>query len=279
MSHDPTRSPARRPRRLASLIVVLLTVLLAPGGVALAQEATPIAPIGAGTGGASVPCGERLGIGDATVACLTVIHAAVDAGPVDLSVDGAVLLTGVAAATSTGFFALPAGSYDLTVTASGQPETVLLDLPDQPLEAGTGIEVALVGSQDDSTLTGLVLPVAPPAPAMGNASVRVVQAIPDAPPLDIGLETGETLIAGLAPLTASDYLTVPAAAASVVVRPAGAADVLFPVPGFTPLAGGTLTIYALGTVTNPTGITLLTVVVPGVATEVPGTPAAATPAG
>lgn len=264
------------PRRLAALSILILAVAMATAAAVRAQEATPIVPTG--TGATTIPCGERLGIGDATVACLAIVHAALDAGPVDISVNGTVLLTGVAAATSTGFIALPADTYDLSVTASGQPGTVLLDLPDQTLGAGAGTEVAVVGSRDSSTLTALVLSIDPIAPADGTSSLRVVQAIPDAPPLDIGLETGETLIAGLPPLTATGYVTAPATATSIVVRPAGAPDVLFPLPGFTPPSAGTLTIYALGTVTNPTGISLLTVVVPGSTTDVPGTPDASTPA-
>ena len=270
-------TPFKRHRStLSTALMTLLVaiVLLPPIGMA-AQEATPL-PVG--TPAPARSCGERLGIGDVSVACLTFIHGSSDAGPVDISVDGAVLFSGVAFGASTGFVALPAGAYDVVVTGSSQPDAVLIDRSDQQLGEGQGVEVAIIGSRERATLTALTLPVDPGTPVPGTASLRVVQAIPDAPPLDIGLSTGETLIPDLAPLTASGYLTIPATAASIEVRAAASPDVLFPVPNFTGTDGATLTIYALGSVTNPTGIVLLTVLVPGGESPPPGTLVMATPA-
>ncbi len=258
-----------------ALMTLLLAIVLLPQIGMGAQESTPLP---AGTPTPAQSCGERLGIGDASVACLIFIHGSSDAGPVDISVGGAALFSGVAFGSSTGFVALPAGTYDIVVTASSQPDAVLIDAPNQQLSAGHGVEVAIVGSRDSATLTALTLPVDVATPAPGTASLRVVQAIPDAPPLDIGLPAGATLISGLAPLTASGYLTIPAAAASIEIRAAGSPDVLFPVPNFTAPDGATLTVYALGSVTNPTGIVLLTVLMPGSESQPPGTLVVATPA-
>lgn len=257
------------------LVSLLLAAALLPKIGAVAQESTPVP---AGTPAPARSCGERLGIGDASVACLTFVHASSDAGPVDISIDGAVLFSGVAFGSSTGFVALPAGTYDVVVTASSQPSAVLIESPGQQLSEGQGVEVAIAGSRDGATLAALTLPVDPATPAPGTASLRVVQAIPDAPPIDIGLTTGETLIPGLVPLTASGYLTIPATAASIEVRAAGSPDALFPVPDFTAADRATLTVYALGSVTNPTGIILLTVLVPGGEGQSPGTLVMATPA-
>ena len=258
-----------------ALMTLLLAILLMPRIGMAAQEATPPP---AGTPAPARSCGERLGIGDPSVACLTFIHGSSDAGPVDISIDGAVVFSGVAFGSSTGFVALPAGAYDVVVTGSSQPDAILIDRPDQQLGQGQGVEVAIVGSRESSTLTALTLPIDPATPVPGTASLRVVQAIPDAPPLDIGLSAGETLIPDLAPLTASGYLTIPATAASIDVRAAGSPDVLFPVPDFTGIDSATLTVYALGSVTNPTGIVLLTVLVPVGESQSPGTLVMATPA-
>ena len=265
--------------RLSLLRLAIATVVLAIGLTRLAsaeaQDATPV-PISSPV--ASQSCGERLGIGDPSVACLTLIHGSADAGPIDVSIDGAVLFTGLAFGSSTGFVALPAGTYDIRVTATSQTDAVLFDSPEQQFRAGQGVELAIVGSRDASTLAGLTLPIQPEAPAGGTASLRIVQAIPDAPPLDIALSSGQTVVSGLAPLTASDYLSVPAAAASITILAAGTTDVLFPVPAFTASDGATITVYALGSVTNPTGIVLLTVLVPGPGGEGASPPMVATPA-
>ncbi len=250
----------RLPLLELALIAVVLAVCLVPLAGAAAQGATP-AP--ASSPAAAQSCGARLGIGDDQVACMTLIHGSVDAGPIDVSIDGAVLFSGVAFGSSTGFVALPAGTYDIRVTATSQSDAVLFDSPEQQFSAGEGVELAIVGSRDASTLAGLTLPIPPSAPTPGTASLRVVQGIPDAPPLDLALSSGETVVSALASLSASDYLTVPAAAASIDIRAAGSTDVLFPVPNFTAPDGATITVYALGSVTNPTGIVLLTVLVPG----------------
>lgn len=271
--------PRNRNGRNPTLRFVLATIVVAFGvspvaGMA-AQEATPV-PASSPVAGDS--CGERLGIGDASVACLTIIHGSADAGPIDVGIDGAILFTGVAFGSSTGFVALPAGTHDIRVTATSQSDVILLDSPEQRFTPGEGVEVAIVGSRDASTLNGLTLPIQADAPAAGTASLRVVQGIPDAPPLDIALASGETVISALTPLTASDYLTVPAAATSINILAAGSPDVLFPVPDFSAPDGATVTVYALGSVTNPTGIVLLTVLVPGLGEESADLLMSATPA-
>lgn len=241
-------------------VTLVLTFSLLSTVVVTAQDATPV-PIATPASGQS--CGERLGIGDAQVACLTFVHASQDAGLVDISVDGAVLFSGVAFGSSTGFIAVTAGAYDVVVSAASQPDAVLLESTDQTYAAGQGTEIAIVGSRESQTLGALSLPIDPVAPAAGTASLRVVLAIPDAPPVDLALSTGEMLLSGIAPLTTSDYLTVPVTSTSIEIRAAGSSDVLLPIPNFAAPDGGTVTIYALGTVTNPTGIILLSVLVPG----------------
>ena len=279
-----TRSAAiisRRARRCVHLgrwlAIVLVVAMVGARATHAAQDATPVPTA---SSGASAPsCGERLGIGDASVACLTVVQAATDAGSVDIRLDGNGLFSGVAFASATGFVTVPAGGHDLSITAAGQPDSVLVDLSGLETTAGMGVEIAIVGSRTAGTLQALTLPIDSAAPPAGSASLRIVQAVPDAPPVDLGLAGGQTLIPDLAPLSASDYLAVPTAATAVEIRTAGTADALFPIPGVTLPDGATVTVYALGTVTNPTGITLLTVLVPG--TPSPGmgtgTPPAATP--
>ena len=257
------------------LAIALIVSMVGARATHAAQDASPVP---ATSPGASAPsCGERLGIGDASVACLTVVQAASNAGSVDIRLDGNGLFSGVAFASATGFVSIPAGGHDLSITAAGQPDNVLVDLSDLETTASIGVEIAIVGSRTAGTLQALTLPIDGAAPAAGRASLRVVQAIPDAPPVDLGLASGETLIANLAPLGASDYLSVPASATAVEIRTAGTADVLFPIPGVTLPDGATATVYALGTVTNPTGITLLTVLVPGTPSPSRGTPPVATP--
>lgn len=261
------------PLRPALAGLLLAFFLFAAVGTA-AQNSTPV-PVGSPV--TDLSCGERLGIGDAAVTCLTVIHGSSDAGPIDVSIDGSLLFTGVAFGSSTGFVALPAGTYDIRITATSQSDMVLFESPEQNLTPGEAVELAILGSRDAATLAGLTLPIQPDLASPGTAALRIVQAIPDAPPLDIALSSGETLVSGLSPLTASEYLTVPASAAAIEIRPAGSTDVLFPVPEFAAPDQATITVYALGSVTNPTGLILLSVLVPGPGSPTPDPMMIATP--
>ncbi len=263
-----------RPLAFAGLLFALCVLT----SIETAAQSSTSAPSPASSPVAVQACGQRLQIGDSSVACLTLIHGSSDAGPIDVSIDGSVLFTGVAFGSSTGFVALQAGTYGIRVTATSQPDTVLFESPGQKFVAGEGIELAIVGSRDATTLAGLILPIQTSTPSAGSASLRVVQAIPDAPPIDLALSSGETIIAGLAPLSASDYLAVPATASSIEILAAGSTDVLFPVPGFTAPDGATITVYSLGSVTNPTGIVLVTVLVPGPGSDAAEPLMVATPA-
>ncbi|MWV38701.1 DUF4397 domain-containing protein [Natrialba sp. INN-245] len=62
---------------------------------------------------------------DAGSALVRVAHFSPDAPAVDILVDGEVLLENLAFEESTNYLAVPAGSYELSITPAGNPETVV----------------------------------------------------------------------------------------------------------------------------------------------------------
>lgn len=241
---------------------VLVFALLVTGlwsRTAVAQTATPGASPAASPA-AGADCGSVLGIGDASVACINVVHAAPDPAPdpatpeaapalgsVDVLVDGTAALSNLEYGLQSGFIPLPAGTYDLQVTATADPTTVALDLPGTEVEAGVAYEIAAIGSLAAGTLTANIAPVDLSELPADTARIRVVHAVTDGPAVDVALAGGEVLIPGLAPGTTSDYLEVPTGSpVDIELRAAGGADPLLPIPGVELVAGTATTIYAAG---------------------------------
>ena len=133
------------------------------------------------------------GAGEAQV---RVAHLAPDAPNVDVYVNGDPVLTNVAYTTVSGYLSLPAGTQQVTVYATGDTTTPVIDVPVE-LAAGGAYTVAAVGLVADGSLTAQVYQDDLSSPSSGNAKVRVVHASPDAGPVDVVPRGGEELVAGL----------------------------------------------------------------------------------
>src|SRR3712207_9120370 len=76
-----------------------------------------------------------------------VAHLAPDAPNVDVYVNGDPVLTDVAYTTVSGYLSLPAGTQQVTVYATGDTSTPVIDVPVE-LAAGGAYTVAAVGLGD-----------------------------------------------------------------------------------------------------------------------------------
>lgn len=155
-----------------------------------------------------------------------VVHLSPDAPNVDVLVDGSVALSDVALGDVSDYLALASGTYTVTITAAGDPETVAFD-GEIALEEGTDYTVAAIGELSEETFRPLVLVDDTRRPASGIAYLRVVHASPDAPAVDV------TLFGGRLPLVkdvsfgdATDYLALPAGEYTAEIRPAGSDDLV-----------------------------------------------------
>lgn len=253
-----------RRRFLAAMTTAgLLTssVLMGVQFGAAAQDATPAQMANMGN------CVTALGIGMDGDACVNVIHASPDAPAVDVYVDGAKALTGLAFGTASGWVALPAGEHQVQVTAADAAiDTAVIDAT-LTLEEGAAYEVAA---------TGLLADIAPIVNQTDlsefstedepMARARVIHASPDAPAVDVAAKGGDVLIENLAFPDASDYLVVPAASYDLEVRPTGTEDVALDLPGVALDEGMVYSIYAIGQVSDGS-LTVLPVTATTVAPE------------
>jgi Domain of unknown function (DUF4397) len=176
-----------------------------------------------------------------------VAHLAPDAPNVDVYVNGDPVLTDVAYTTVSGYLSLPAGTQQVTVYATGDTTSPVIEAPVK-LAAGGAYTVAAVGLVADDSLTAQVYEDDLRNPASGSAKVRVVHASPDAGPVDVVPRGGEALVSGLRFPDASPYAEVPAGAYTLDVNAAGTNKTALTVPDATLASGGVYSAFAVGTV-------------------------------
>ena len=176
-----------------------------------------------------------------------VAHLAPDAPNVDVYVNGEPVLTDVPYTTVSDYLSLPAGTQQVTVYATGDTASPVIDAP-VDIAAGGAYTVAAVGLVADGSLTAQVYEDDLRSPASGNAKVRVVHASPDAGPVDVVPRGGQALVAGLTFPEASPYAEVPAGTYTLDVNAAGTSKTALTVPDATLASGGVYSAFAVGTV-------------------------------
>lgn len=145
------------------------------------------------------------------------LHAAPNAGPVDLIVNGQVVAQSVAFGDfTTEALTVNPGTTNIVLTRPGTRNPVLAGLTGDlaKYEANTVYTVVASGDPLNNRLTVFTRTHA------GN--IRVIHASPDAPAVDVYVD-GSRAVANLAFAQASGFLSVPAGTRKVAIRPAGAA--------------------------------------------------------
>jgi hypothetical protein len=176
------------------------------------------------TVGVGAACSEDDTTAPTADAYVKVIHASPDAPNVDVLVDNVIVLTNVPYQAASGYLAVPAGTRNLKVNATGTSTSVIN--ADVAVMSGTYYTVMATGLV--AAIQPLVLTDDYTNPAAGNVKVRLVHAAASAPTVDIYVTAPGADISGLAPtLTGvpfrgySDYLEVPAGDYQVRVTLAG----------------------------------------------------------
>lgn len=249
-----------RSRRWFGAVLTILgmaAVLAAGSGLhqASAQSATPVATPVAG----AIPCTNLFGIALGN-ACALVLHGAAQMGPIDVYVDGQLVLEGATFGVLNDFVPVTAGERQIQIVPSGDAvENAVIDTT-VGLADGVAYEAAALGSAEDVRLQ--VLPVdTRPLPEDGSR-LRVIHASPDAPAIDIVVTGGDTVIEDLEGGEVSEYVDLPAGTYDLEARVAGTTDLALPLPG-TVLAPNTVySVYVTGLVEEGSlGATLVPVLV------------------
>ncbi|WP_231183049.1 DUF4397 domain-containing protein [Haladaptatus sp. DYF46] len=162
--------------------------------------------------------------GDAQV---RIAHMSPDAPPVDVLVDNETVVSNLSYGNVTDYESLPAGEHEVSITAAGDPSTVVFS-GNETFDADTNYTVAatgLISGSGDTAFEPVVYEDNFTAPEQGNASVRLVHVSPDAGPVDVTVAgSNTTLFDNVSFRQATAYEQVPAGDYTLEVRPATAND-------------------------------------------------------
>ncbi|WP_266077698.1 DUF4397 domain-containing protein [Haladaptatus caseinilyticus] len=165
--------------------------------------------------------------GEAGKAQVRVAHMSPDAPPVDVLVDGETVVSNLSYGNVTDYAALSAGEHNVTITAAGDPSTVVFS-ENVTFEADTNYTAVAQGEISENANRPFEVNILEDdftAPGAGNASVRLVHVSPDAPPVDVTVAgSNTTLFDNVSYGNATAYEEVPAGDYTLEVRPATAND-------------------------------------------------------
>ncbi|MFB6171436.1 MAG: DUF4397 domain-containing protein, partial [Haloarculaceae archaeon] len=116
-------------------------------------------------------------------AYLRLVHAAPGLAMVDISLDGQQVASGVDYGAVSGYQAVPAGTYNVTVTAAGTDIVLLED--SLTIDPGTAVTVAATGGTGTTDAQLNVYEDDALEPGEGQAAVRVLHLSPDAGAVDV----------------------------------------------------------------------------------------------
>ena len=179
---------------------------------------------------------------------IRVLHGA-DAPAVDIWLNGAPGVTGLAFGEDTGYVPLDAGEYQIQVVPAGatlEEGPVVVDAT-VPFEAGTMTTIVATGSLDTGIVPQLVAD--DPAPSADMADVKVGHMSWDAPAVDIWAN-GSVVVPGLEFPNVEGPLSVPGGAYDFDVAVAGTEDIAIDIPELTLDNGVAYSVYAIGSITN-----------------------------
>ena len=159
----------------------------------------PIPGVDAGAGGGGIVQSGG-GMDSMDGVSLRVAHLSPDAPNVDVLVDGSAVLEDVPFGAVSDYLSLSAGSYQVSIQAAGDPDTVVFD---QSLDLQPGAyTAAAVGELDSEAENGFAVELLTDdtsAPADDTARIRLLHASPDAPAVDVTVESsGDVLVDGAA---------------------------------------------------------------------------------
>ncbi len=237
------------------------------GTVQLLPLVTPVA----------TACSVTLGVGEPTDSCLRVIHAAPDAGPVDIYIGEAPIAEGLDFGSASTFAAAPNGEQQLRVVPAGAPvDQAVIDMT-QGLTAGSAAQIVVSGLADDvqATIAGVDLRALPE----NQARVRVVHASPDLDAIDVAVAGGSTPFEGIGFRSQSGYVVFDAGTYGFQLRESGTETLLLEALDVPIEAGMAYDIVAIGQSEDGTLQMMILNAPTGVLTGPSATPIAATPAG
>ena len=189
---------------------------------------------------------------DMEQAQVMVVHASPNAPAVDVRINNAVALSGVAFPSNSAYTAVNAGTTNIKVSPAGTT-TYVIDA-NVNLAANTNYSVFAVDSVNKIKAAVVTDNLA--TPASGKAHVRFFHFSPNAPAVDIAVTGGPVLFANrtfndqAANTALANFTPVDATTYNLEVRLAGTNTVVLSIPNVALATGKIYTVFAKGFVTG-----------------------------
>jgi hypothetical protein len=185
---------------------------------------------------------------ESSYAKVRVIHTSYDAPAVDVSVDDQVAISDLAYGQSSGYADVESGMRNVKVTPTGETEPVVIEA-DLNLAADGEYTVF---AMDELASIEAVVSADSRTPNANAAKIRFVHASPDAPAVDIKLNSGDgpTVFSNTAFKGITDYASVDAGSYTFVVTATGSTDEVVRFNPISVTAGNVYTVVAHGTLSS-----------------------------
>jgi len=165
----------------------------------------------------SPACGDVLGNGSETDACVRFIHASAGAPAIDIYVNDSLVAENLSFGSATDFTALPSGDdRSIKIVPTGSPiDSAILDTKVN-LDAGQAYDVSAFNRVDNIDVKTDEVDL-DPVP-VGQARVRVLHLASDTPDVDVVITNGDKLFGGVSYKDTTDYKTVDAGTYDVQLK-------------------------------------------------------------
>ncbi len=180
----------------------------------------------------------------ALAANVRVSHLAPRAPSVDVYLNGQKTFSNIPFRTVTAYLHVPNGVYDVTIYAAGERGNPILEGRNLSFGDET-YTITAAGFGPEKSQRPVVF-VDNLAPNPNFARLRVINASPDAPTLDIGMRGNLSLLRGVGFKDASSYLRFGPGLFNLEIRFADSADRVLPVPDVSLEAGKVYTLFIVG---------------------------------
>ncbi len=178
---------------------------------------------------------------------LRIMHASPDTSPVDVFVDGQVVLSNVGFKTVSDYLNVPAGSPTIAMAPTGQgvKEAVLTTTPTLVPDKAYTLVVTGLANVGASIYEDNLAP-----PSSGQARIRVIHASPDATGADVEVIGGPTLFQNVEYAKASPYIEIAAKPYNLRVVANGTNNAFVWVPTMQFAAGTVYDLVVLDRIAN-----------------------------
>jgi len=220
-------------------VLVLIAALATSSLVTLARQETP----------------SVAGVPDPTI---RVVNASPDAPALNVLVDGQPLVEGITFGSASEYAAVSPGDHQIQVVPADGGAPII----DQTatFDGWTSNILAVVGQLANIQLQTNAVDIS--ETEAGQARLRVINAIPDAPTISVGVPGNEeAMVDGVQFPNASDYQTVDPGTYDLEIRNTDSGQTLLAAPGIQVDAGQVYDLFALGQVANG-NVQLLPLVTP-----------------